>query len=99
MIDFEGPMLPADGFGNRYVLTCVDIPWSEHSRSLLHPSDVCGAYPHEWSELLPVVEFLLATTPRDLERAWSMERELEPFTVLEWEPLSEYASDGAASSE
>ena len=34
--------------------------------------------------------------PRDLERAWSLaiplERDLEPFTVLEWEPVSEYAA-------
>ena len=180
MVDFEGPMLPADAAGNRYVLSYVDMvshsvlfePCRDLTRQevrgafsklmfrsrtvprvlrsdrgqefrivvfqeycavvgiqqksaaplrpvemgacerlhqesqkllgvLLH--DVCGAYPHEWSELLPVVEFLLATmptqagiAPRDLERAWSMaiplERDLEPFTVLEWEPVSEYAA-------
>ncbi|CAE7034866.1 pol, partial [Symbiodinium sp. CCMP2456] len=183
MMDFEGPMLPADSAGNCYVLSyvdtvshnvlfepCTDLTRQEvrrgfsklmfrsrtvprllrtdrgqefrsavfqeycavvgiqqkfaaplrpvemgacerlHQESqkllgvLLHDlHDVCGVYPHEWSELLPVVEFLLATTPtqagiapRDLERAWSMaiplERDLEPFTVLEWEPISEYAA-------
>ena len=142
MVDFEGPMLPADAAGNRYVLSYVDMvshsvlfePCRDLTRQevrrafsklmfrsrtvprvlrsdrgqefrsvvfqeycavvgiqqkfaaplrpvemgacerlhqesqkllgvLLH--DVCGAYPHEWSELLPVVEFLLATTKRE----------------------------------
>ena len=41
--------------------------------------DVCKARPHEWSELLGVVEFILDTTPgpsgvapRDFERGWSL---------------------------
>ena len=25
MVDFEGPMLPADSMGNRYVMTYVDM--------------------------------------------------------------------------
>ena len=61
------------------------------------------AFPGEWGELLPVVEFLVyntpqrntGLTPRDLDRAWSLstslERELLPFTVADSEPLSEMA--------
>ena len=64
---------------------------------------VFKAFPGEWGELLPVVEFLLyktpqrntGLTPRDLDRAWSLstplERELLPFQLAESEPLSEMA--------
>ena len=52
--------------------------------------DVLKAFPTEWSELLPVVEFLIyntpgphGMTPRDLDRRWSaahpLEKELAPF--------------------
>ena len=54
-----------------------------------------------WSELLVVVEFVLYTTPgphgftpRDIDRRWSvgspLEKELSPFQVLEFEPLTDY---------
>ena len=46
-------------------------------RLLVH--DVCRARPHEWSELLGIVEYILDTTPgpagvtpRDFERGWSL---------------------------
>ena len=64
--------------------------------------DVCRAHPYEWSELLYVVEFIIDTTPgpeglapRDIERAWSLatplEKELQMFDVLKFEPTTEYA--------
>ena len=63
--------------------------------------DVCKAKPHEWGELLGVVEFVLDTTPgptgiapRDLERGWSLacplERELLGQEVWEFEPVEEH---------
>ena len=56
-----------------------------------------------WSELLVVVEFVLyktpgphGFTPRDIDRRWSvsssLERELQPFQVGEFEPISEYVA-------
>ena len=46
--------------------------------------DVCKCHPDEWSEMLPVVEFLIYNTPgphgytpRDLDRRWSSGIELE----------------------
>ena len=65
-------------------------------------TDVVKSYRSEWTELLVVVEFLVYTTPgahgyapRDLDRQWSLamplERELQPFQVLDFEPVSEYA--------
>ena len=64
--------------------------------------DVMKAYPGEWTELLVVVEFLIYTTPgphhlspRDIDRSWSLaiplEKDLMPFQVLDFEPISEYA--------
>eukprot|EP00969_Alexandrium_andersonii_P143517 6345544-Alexandrium_andersonii.AAC.1 len=42
-------------------------------------SDVLRAYPDEWTELAPSVEFMIYTTPgpqgyapRDLDRRWSL---------------------------
>ena len=63
--------------------------------------DVCKARPHEWGELLGVVEFVLDTTPgpsgiapRDFERGWSiacpLERELLGQSVWEFEPVEEH---------
>ncbi|CAK8988949.1 unnamed protein product [Durusdinium trenchii] len=62
---------------------------------------VCKARPHEWGELLGVVEFVLDTTPgpsgiapRDFERGWSiacpLERELLGQSVWEFEPVEEH---------
>ena len=62
--------------------------------------DIVRSYPDEWTELLPVVEFTLYTTPgahgfspRDIDRRWStalpLEKELQPFQVSEFEPVSE----------
>ena len=54
----------------------------------------------EWSELLPLVEFLLDNspgphgfTPRDLERSWSLGLDLEKDLIresLQFEPVSEW---------
>ena len=63
-------------------------------------TDVVRSYPSEWTELLPVVEFVLYTTPgphgfcpRDVDRRWSsalpLEKELQPFEVMEFEPMAE----------
>ena len=62
--------------------------------------DIVRSFPDEWTELLPVVEFTLYTTPgahgyspRDIDRRWStalpLEKELQPFRVSEFEPISE----------
>ena len=64
--------------------------------------DVTRAHREDWTELLPVVEYLLYTTPgphgytpRDLDRQWSLatplERELHHMEAYEFEPISEYA--------
>jgi len=63
--------------------------------------DVCRSYPSEWSELLPVVEFTLYTTPgphgfspRDVDRRWSgaipLEKDLAPYEAAEFETMSEH---------
>ena len=46
--------------------------------------DITKSYPHEWAELLPIVEFLLyntpgphGLTPRDVDRRWSLALPLE----------------------
>ena len=62
--------------------------------------DVCRARPHEWSELLGIVEYILDTTPgpagvtpRDFERGWwlasPLERELIGNQVWDFEPVEE----------
>ena len=59
--------------------------------------DVTRAHREDWTELLPVVEYLLYTTPgphgytpRDLDRQWSLatplERELHQMEAFEFEP-------------
>ncbi len=64
--------------------------------------DVMKAHPKEWTELLPVVEFAIYNTPgphgftpRDIDRRWSvaspLEKEMQPFHVEEFEPVSEHA--------
>ena len=55
-------------------------------------TDVLKCNPEEWSDLLPVVEYLIYTTPgpygftpRDIDRRWSsalkLEKDLQPFQV------------------
>ena len=57
--------------------------------------------PYESGELLRVVEFIVYNTPgahgftpRNSDRRWSLasplERALQPFTVQEWEPITDY---------
>jgi hypothetical protein len=66
--------------------------------------DVLKSYQSEWTELLPVVEFLVYNTPgphgftpRDIDRRWScaipLEKELQPFQVLDFEPVTEHAKN------
>ena len=66
--------------------------------------EICRSFPDEWTELLPVVEFTIYNTPgphgfspRDLDRRWSLgtslEKDLQPFQVLDFEPISEWASE------
>ena len=55
----------------------------------------------EWSELLPLVEYILDNspgphgyTPRDLERSWSLGLDLEKDLIkesLQFEPITEWA--------
>jgi hypothetical protein len=63
--------------------------------------DVMKTHPREWTELLPVLEFAVYNTPgphghtpRDVDRRWSigspLERELQPFEVMEFEPIDDY---------
>ena len=65
-------------------------------------TDVLKCNPEEWSDLLPVVEFVIYTTPgpygytpRDIDRSWSsalkLEKDLQPFQVCDFEPVTEYA--------
>ena len=65
--------------------------------------DVMKCFPNEAGELLHVVEFIVYNTPgphgftpRDIDRRWSvsssLERELQPFQVGEFEPISEYVA-------
>ena len=64
--------------------------------------DIMQCFPNETGELTHVVEFIVYNTPgphgytpRDIDRRWSLatplEKELQPFAVNEFEPLSEYA--------
>ena len=63
--------------------------------------DVLQAEPSYWTEVLPVVEFVIYNTPgphgytpREIDRRWSLgaplEHDLEPFDVLDFEPLSDH---------
>ena len=63
--------------------------------------DILQADPSYWTEVLPVVEFVVYNTPgphgftpRDIDRRWSsgtpLEHELQPLAVLDFEPLSDY---------
>ena len=63
---------------------------------------VVRCWPAEWLELLPAVEFLIYNTPgaygytpRDIDRRWSLaiqlEKELQPFQVSEFGPISDWA--------
>ena len=63
--------------------------------------DIMQCFPNETGELLHVVEFIVYNTPgahgyapRDIDRRWSLssplEKELQPFVVNQFEPLSEY---------
>jgi hypothetical protein len=65
-------------------------------------TDVLKCNPEEWSDLLHVVEYLIYTTPgpygftpRDIDRRWSsalkLEKDLQPFQVCEFEPVTDYA--------
>ena len=65
--------------------------------------DVCAAALSAWTDLLCVVEFVVYNTPgphgytpRDIDRRWSLatplEHDLLPFQVLDFEPISDYAS-------
>ena len=65
--------------------------------------DVCASVLSAWTDLLCVVEFVVYNTPgphgytpRDIDRRWSLatplEHDLLPFEVLDFEPISEYAS-------
>ena len=65
--------------------------------------DVMKCFPYESGELLRVVEYIVYNTPgahgytpRDIDRRWSLasplERALQPFTVSEMEPISDYVS-------
>jgi len=67
-------------------------------------TDVLRSYPSEWTELVPVVEFLVYNTPgphgfspRDIDRRWScavpLEKELQAFQVLDFEPVSDHAKN------
>ena len=63
--------------------------------------DVLGAVRSYWGELLVVIGFVIQNTPgphgftpRDLDRKWSignpLQKDLEVFEVLEYEPLTDY---------
>ena len=65
--------------------------------------DVMQCFPNETGELRHVVEFIVYNTPgphgytpRDIDRRWSLamplEKEMQPFTVCEFEPMSEYVA-------
>ena len=67
-------------------------------------TDVLRAYRSEWTDLLVLAEFLIYTTPgahgyapRDLDRRWSLavplEKELAPFELNEYEPVSRYVAE------
>ena len=63
--------------------------------------DVFKCLPKELGELIHVEEFIIYNTPgphgytpRDIDRRWSLstplERELQPFQIQEFEPVSDY---------
>ena len=63
--------------------------------------DIMQCFPNETGELLHVVEFIVYNTPgphgytpRDIDRRWSMatplDKELQPFMVNQFEPISDY---------
>ena len=65
--------------------------------------DIMQCMPNETGELQYVVEFIVYNTPgphgytpRDIDRRWSLstplERELQPFQVNEFEPISDYVA-------
>ena len=67
-------------------------------------NDVARAQANEWSEYLPVVEFVIAVTPgahgwcpRDLSRRWSianpLERELLALDLGSFEDMSQYTKE------
>ena len=64
-------------------------------------ADVFKCMPNEVGELLHVIEFIVYNTPgphgytpRDIDRRWSLatplEKDLSPFQIAEFEPVSEY---------
>ena len=66
--------------------------------------DIMQCLPNECGELQYVLEFVVYNTPgphgytpRDIDRRWSLatplERELQPFTVCEFEPIAEYVAE------
>jgi hypothetical protein len=63
--------------------------------------DIMQCFPNETGELIHVVEFIIYNTPgphgytlRDIDRRWSLatplDKELQPFAVNQFEPMSEY---------
>jgi len=63
--------------------------------------DIMQCFPNETGELTHVVEFIVYNTPgphgytpRDIDRRWSLstplEKELQPFAVSQFEPVSDY---------
>jgi len=66
--------------------------------------DVLQMSREHWTEALPVLEFVIYNTPgphgytpRDIDRRWSLatplEKDLQPFQVLDFEPISDYARE------
>ena len=66
--------------------------------------DIMQCFPNETGELLHVVEFIIYNTPgphgytpRDIDRRWSLatplDKELQPFAVNQFEPMSEYVKN------
>ena len=66
--------------------------------------EVLKANPADWSEMFPVIEFVVYNTPgphgytpRDLDRRWSLatplEKELQPFQVMDFEPVTDWAKE------
>ena len=82
----------------------VEVSHQETQRVMgILVKDVMKCFPYESGELLRVVEYIVYNTPgahgytpRDIDRRWSLaspsERALQPFTVSEMEPISEYVS-------
>ena len=82
----------------------VEVSHQETQRVMgILVKDVMKCFPYESGELLRVVEHVVyrtpgahGYTPRDIDRRWSLasplERALQPFTVSEMEPISEYVS-------